>query len=362
MKNRATYEIAALAASALLGILIANPLLVASQDPRDAAARFPEDLRQKVKYVIILYLENRSFDSLYGSFPGANGLAEATEGSKTQLTPTGSPYPTLPQPTTNGIPGLPNEPDQRFNGVVLKNGPYDLNPFVPNNAREGDLVHRFYTEQYQINSKRDRFKDDPKNTGGDPMSKFVAWSDNPGLTMGNYDVTHLDDGVLAQQYVLCENNFHSAFGGSFLNHIWLVAARTPVWPAKPSEGGPPSLSNATNLDGNGYPMLKGSGMSDGRLTNDSNLPGFPKSNAEQTLGPGDYWCVNTTYPLRGPAGGTNAIEPTPPEPPVVSQPASPTSDAPVADRLPLQHFDSIGGAADRTGRRALVRLCVTQSW
>jgi len=31
-------------------------------------------LRQKVKYVFVLYQENRSFDSYFGTFPGANGL------------------------------------------------------------------------------------------------------------------------------------------------------------------------------------------------------------------------------------------------------------------------------------------------
>lgn len=31
-------------------------------------------LRQKIKYVFVLYQENRSFDSLFGTYPGAEGL------------------------------------------------------------------------------------------------------------------------------------------------------------------------------------------------------------------------------------------------------------------------------------------------
>ena len=31
-------------------------------------------LRQKVKYVFVIFNENRSFDHIFGSFPGANGL------------------------------------------------------------------------------------------------------------------------------------------------------------------------------------------------------------------------------------------------------------------------------------------------
>ena len=31
-------------------------------------------LRQKVKYVFVLYQENRAFDAMFGTFPGVNGL------------------------------------------------------------------------------------------------------------------------------------------------------------------------------------------------------------------------------------------------------------------------------------------------
>ena len=31
-------------------------------------------IQQKIKYVFVLYQENRSFDSYFGTFPGANGL------------------------------------------------------------------------------------------------------------------------------------------------------------------------------------------------------------------------------------------------------------------------------------------------
>ena len=50
------------------------------------------------------------------------------------------------------------------------------------------------------------------------MDKFVAWSDAAGLVMGYYDATNMPEGQLAQQYVMADNFFHAAFGGSFLNH------------------------------------------------------------------------------------------------------------------------------------------------
>ncbi|HEY7006807.1 MAG TPA: alkaline phosphatase family protein, partial [Sphingomicrobium sp.] len=33
---------------------------------------------ERIDHLIVIYAENRSFDNLYGLFPGANGLANAT--------------------------------------------------------------------------------------------------------------------------------------------------------------------------------------------------------------------------------------------------------------------------------------------
>jgi phospholipase C len=38
----------------------------------------------------------------------------------------------------------------------------------------------------------------------------------------------------AARYTLCDNFFHAAFGGSFLNHFWLIAAQTPAFPNAPA--------------------------------------------------------------------------------------------------------------------------------
>jgi acid phosphatase len=61
------------------------------------------------------------------------------------------------------------------------------------------------------------------------LAKFVTWSDNPGLVLSYVDATDLPEGALAQQYTICDNFFHSAYGGSFLNHQWLISAQTPPW-------------------------------------------------------------------------------------------------------------------------------------
>jgi phospholipase C len=52
--------------------------------------------------------------------------------------------------------------------------------------------------------------------------------------MGYYHTAGLPLQAEAAKYTLCDNFFHAAFGGSFLNHFWLVAARTPVFPNAPA--------------------------------------------------------------------------------------------------------------------------------
>ncbi|MEA3111180.1 MAG: hypothetical protein QOG58_979, partial [Caballeronia sp.] len=49
-----------------------------------------------VKNIVVIYAENRSFDNLYGNFPGANGLQNVTATSAQQLDRDGSVLATLP--------------------------------------------------------------------------------------------------------------------------------------------------------------------------------------------------------------------------------------------------------------------------
>src|SRR5207342_3460346 len=51
---------------------------------------------QRIDHVIVIYAENRSFDNLYGLYPGANGIANASAESKTQLDRDGTPFDKLP--------------------------------------------------------------------------------------------------------------------------------------------------------------------------------------------------------------------------------------------------------------------------
>src|SRR5262245_32677841 len=57
---------------------------------------------KQIDHFVVIYQENWSFDGLYGKFPGANGLANATDASGNLLVPqvdkNGNVLTTLPNP------------------------------------------------------------------------------------------------------------------------------------------------------------------------------------------------------------------------------------------------------------------------
>ena len=75
-----------------------------------------------IDHVIVIFMENHSFDNLYGHFPQANGL-DAPSAKVPQVNKEGQPYKTLPQPLNNGSVFVdpnkstrtePSGPDRRF--------------------------------------------------------------------------------------------------------------------------------------------------------------------------------------------------------------------------------------------------------
>ena len=104
-----------------------------------------------------------------------------------------------------------------------------------------DIVHRFYQEQYQLD--------------GGKQDRYATGSDAAGLTQGYYDTTQLPvyqylHAADAPNYVIADNFFQAAFGGSFLNHQYLVAAQAPQWDT--SQRAVPAGKNSV-LDSAGFP-------------------------------------------------------------------------------------------------------------
>lgn len=170
-----------------------------------------KDAARKIKHLIIIFQENWSFDSLFGKFPGANGIVQAKAENLLQENAMGDLLTFLP-------PSINTKTQKPYSQIPsqLSNSPYDLAPYFPMNQITGDAMHRFYQEQYQINGGR--------------MNRFAAWSDSGGFALSYYDLTETAMGKLAKEYVLCDNWFHSCYGGSMCGALWLFTAQMPLWP------------------------------------------------------------------------------------------------------------------------------------
>ena len=89
---------------------------------------------ENLQTIVVIYAENRSFDHLYGLFPGAEGLANATIEQKTQLDHDGRPLPQLPRVYVAG------KPSEAF-PQALPNGPFRID--APPVDRRMDEVLRW---------------------------------------------------------------------------------------------------------------------------------------------------------------------------------------------------------------------------
>src|SRR5216683_1546492 len=165
---------------------------------------------EKIQHIVVIYAENRSFDNLYGLFPGANGIANATPERYTQVDYDGKPLPHLP-PVWKGKdadPAFPKDlPNKPFR---IDAPPINLSLSTPTR----DLIHKFYPQQEQIN--------------GGLNNRFVEVSDAGALAMGYYDGSKLPLWKWAQEFTLADAFFMGAFGDSFINHFWFVCACTAV--------------------------------------------------------------------------------------------------------------------------------------
>lgn len=205
-----------------------------AQTPRRAAASNPPAGLRRVKHIVVIYLENWSFDSLYGRFPGANGLAQGSSAPR-QVDAQGQVYATLPQPLASAPGAKPTNPAAAENSAIAKpaavrpldarfparlpNAPFPLFTDASPLAKIADPGVHFYQEQAEID--------------GSKMDRFVAVAKSGALPIGYYDAATLPLGRLAAQYTLADRFFHAAYGVSLLNHFWLIGAATPRWPNAP---------------------------------------------------------------------------------------------------------------------------------
>ena len=230
----------------------------------------------KIQHIVVIYAENRSFDNLYGEFPNANGIKNASSESKLQLDTDGHVLANLPPvwPEKKLQVGL--DETNHNQSTLRNNAPYNINSLGAGHQlsdKTPDLIHRFYQNQEQIN--------DGKN------NRFASISDAGGLSMGYYNGSELPMWKYAQEYTLADNFFMGAFGGSFLNHMYLVCACAPEFKNAPDE-------LRIKLDDNGHLLRT-------EKSPKSAMLGAPQYVADNAI-TSDGYAVNTVQPPYQPSG------------------------------------------------------------
>jgi phospholipase C len=301
-----------------------------------AASGAGSDRLSRINHIVVIYQENHSFDNLYGGWEGVNGLGAAPPEKTTQINQNGLPFTCLMQNDPSlKTPPLSETCRDSTTGTTFPshfaNKPFTIDDYItpmsttcPNGVAGGqpggctrDLVHRFYQEVYQLNNGN--------------QNRYVTGADAVGLTMGTYNTQQLPIYAYLHasghpNYAIADNFFQAAFGGSFLNHQWLIAAATPEWPNAVSNGSADDLHSVVDAYGmpNKYSLYQPVGpVKDGALTSLCSTPGLPSG-----LLCGNY-AVNTIQPTYQPfTPGTALTRRLPPQ-------TAPT----IGDRLSAKGID-----------------------
>ena len=322
--SRSLRHLLAVATAASMVVAPGPVFLAVQADSGDSATALA-----KINHIVVIYEENHSFDNLYGAWEGVNGRANADAAHTIQMGQHDAPYTCLLQNDLNlASPHLPATCTDATTSATFSsaftNQPFGIEAYIPasaqtcpkpgvffangslpdpNNLRGGctrDVVHKFYQEQYQLNNGH--------------QNRYVTGSDAVGLAMGYYNTSalpiyeYLHDPA-HPHYAIADDFFQGAFGGSFLNHQWLIAAATPTYPNAPT-------AQHSILDANGMPTsyklyAATTAVADKPLTQLCGL-----STTDPNVKCGDY--------------AVNTIQPT----------SQPTSSNPV--KLPLQSGKTIG--------------------
>ncbi|MBU3076651.1 acid phosphatase [Sphingomonas quercus] len=248
-------------------------------------------LRAHIDTVVVIFAENRSFNNLFAGFPGLEQPLSAVPPERfLQRDRDGRVLDKLPKIWEGLVPQ-----EQVVEHRTFRIGPDDLAPLpnapfalstpegdpLPHGVVTRDLIHAFYNNQLQINGGR--------NDG------FVAWGDSGALVMGHYGdcSANLRLWQLAREFTLCDNFFMGAFGGSFLNHQYLVAAQPPYYPNADRS---PARDRVTQLDDASPRGIRPKLHKDSPASAMDGPPAF----VPNSITP-DFWAVNTMMPPYAPA-------------------------------------------------------------
>jgi phospholipase C len=198
----------------------ATILLAAGLASCTSAAEPPETGIHKIQHVVVIMQENRSFDSYFGTFPGADGI-----------------------PMANGQPTVCSPDPDTGTCVYPVHDPNDINGGGPHNAEDaqadvdGGKMDGFVAQQRAGIAHRDEpgapcqvNPNNPNCAGGEDIS-VMGWHD--AREIPNY-------WRYAQEYVLDDRMFEPNTSWSLPAHLFMVSG----WSAKCGSDDPSSCQNS----------------------------------------------------------------------------------------------------------------------
>jgi phospholipase C len=219
------------------GPAIARATMVASE-PAITETQEIALLRKHVKYVFVLFQENRSFDSYFGTFPGANGL--------------------FSQPAAE-TPGF-TQPIENIDGTMSMISPFRIGPAqYAADTDDVDHAHINMAEKMDVvngAAKMDHFALDEEKKYIKPGEKLPSLM---AKQFGELDMAYEDCDTIpymwnyASRFILFDNFFQHTIGPSTPNAIAMIAGETgeTQWVKHPSE----ALGAKGLLKGQGEPLV-----------------------------------------------------------------------------------------------------------
>lgn len=206
--------------------------------PTTAVSNQPTLLRDKIKHIIVIMQENRSFDTYFGTYPGAEGI-----------------------PMQNGVPTVCSPDPQTKQCIKPYHNPEDVNSGGPHGASpaaadiDGGKMDGFVA-QFRVASK------DCK--GKNPDTPGCVEGKTPDV-MGWHDAREIPNyWAYAQNFVLQDKMFEPNASWSLPSHLFMVSA----WSAECSNLNDP-MTCRDALDGPTLPNKSGSSLvqaNQGKLT------------------------------------------------------------------------------------------------
>jgi phospholipase C len=197
------------------GVVVALLLLAAA--PAHAAAPPPADGIHKIKHVVVIMQENRSFDSYFGTYPGADGLPRDAQGNFTSC---------VPDPNAGHCqrpyhdPSLTNAGGPHYQGSAVEdiNGGR-MDGFIKTVEKSGDL--------------------DTDRLGCALTLRPLNCVD----VMGYHDQREIPNyWTYAKNFVLQDHMFEPSLSWSLVSHLYMVSG----WSAKCTNGLVASTCTANN--------------------------------------------------------------------------------------------------------------------